>query len=113
MEKHDCRVVDTLSLVTGKWKPFILWCLLFENETLRFGQLKRQLPGVSQKVLTQQLRELERDRVIYRKVYAEAPPRVEYSITNLGKTLKPVIETISDWGNHHLTTVQHSEEKKF
>lgn len=86
----------TLELIGGKWKGVILWHLT--QKTLRFSQLKRRLPGITQKMLTQQLRELERDKLVHRKVYAEVPPRVEYSLTELGLTLQPILQEMCAWG---------------
>ena len=91
-----CGVAVTLELIGGKWKGVILWHL--SHKTLRFSQLKRRLPGVTQKMLTQQLRELERDGLIHREVFAEVPPRVEYSMTGLGRTLQPTLQQMCDWG---------------
>jgi DNA-binding HxlR family transcriptional regulator len=90
-----------MNLIGGKWKPFILW-LLYEEEIVRLGELKRRIPTVNQKMLTQQLREMERDGFIIRKVYAEVPPKVEYSLTELGKSLKPVLDALSNWGEFNL-----------
>ena len=94
--EYICGVAITLDLIGGKWKGVILWHL--SHKTLRFSQLKRRLHGITQKMLTQQLRELERDGLVHRKVYAEVPPRVEYSMTALGLTLKPTLQRMCDWG---------------
>jgi DNA-binding HxlR family transcriptional regulator len=83
-------------VIGGRWKILILWHLF--QGTKRFNQLHRGMPGVSQKVLTQQLRELERDGVVHREVFAEVPPKVEYSLTPLGATLRPVVEAMCQWG---------------
>lgn len=91
-----CGVAVALSLIGGKWKGVILWHLTFK--TLRFSQLRRRLHGVTQKMLTQQLRELEKDGLIHRKVYAEVPPRVEYSLTERGASLQPMLQQMCDWG---------------
>ena len=95
-EDYRCGVEVTLNLIGGKWKGLILWHLC--QKTLRFSQLRRRIPGVTQKMLTQQLRELERDGLVHRKVYAEVPPRVEYSMTEKGKSLKPLLEEMCHWG---------------
>jgi DNA-binding HxlR family transcriptional regulator len=92
-------VKTTLEAIGGKWKPLIMF-LLVENK-LRFSELQRSISGITQKMLTQQLRELEADRLINRKVYPQVPPKVEYSITNYGKTLLPVLETMHIWGENH------------
>lgn len=93
---YICGVAVSLEIIGGKWKGVILWHLC--HKTLRFSQLRRRLQGVTQKMLTQQLRELERDQLVNRKVYAEVPPRVEYSLTDLGRTLEPTLRQLCDWG---------------
>lgn len=95
-ESSPCPVETTLRIVGGKWKAVIF--LRLTEGTKRFSELKRLLPGATQQMLTQQLRELERDGIVHREVYAEVPPRVEYSLTDLGRTLEPVINLMSDWG---------------
>lgn len=98
-DKHQlpaCPVETTLSIIGDKWKVLILRDL-FEG-TKRFNELKKSLNGVTQKMLTQQLRELEQDGIIHRMVYPVVPPKVEYSLTDLGKTLKPVVDFMRDWG---------------
>lgn len=94
--QYICGVAVSLEIIGGKWKGVILWHLC--HKTLRFSQLRRRLQGVTQKMLTQQLRELERDGLVNRKVYAEVPPRVEYSLTELGRTLEPTLRQLCDWG---------------
>ena len=94
--QYVCGVAVSLEIIGGKWKGVILWHLCYK--TLRFSQLRRRLQGVTQKMLTQQLRELERDGLVNRKVYAEVPPRVEYSLTDLGRTLEPTLRQLCDWG---------------
>lgn len=91
-----CPVETTLTLIGDKWKVLILRDLL--NGTMRFGQLKKSVGNVSQKVLTAQLRDMEDSGLINRRVYAEVPPRVEYSLTDLGKSLKPVLDSLKAWG---------------
>ncbi len=92
-----CPVEVTLKLIGSKWKLLILRNLL-NYETLRFGELSRGINGVSQKMLTQHLRQMESDGLLLRTVYAEVPPRVEYSLTDKGKSLKPIIDAMHDWG---------------
>ncbi len=94
-----CPVETTLKVVGGKWKTLIIWHLV--DHTKRFSELKRELPLITQKMLTQQLRELENDGVVSRYVYAEVPPRVEYSLTELGKSLRPVMEAMCSWGKEY------------
>ena len=91
-----CPVETTLTLISDKWKVLILRDLL--TGTKRFGELKKSLGGVSQKVLTSQLRQMEASGLLTRKVYAEVPPRGEYTLTELGYSLQPVLEAMRDWG---------------
>ena len=95
-----CPVEAALDVIGGKWKPLILWAL--GDEVMRFGELQKALPGVNTKMLTKQLRELEEDGVIRRKIYPEVPPRVEYTITDFGKTLIPILEALCNWGAEYL-----------
>jgi len=99
MESFQCSVKLTADIIGGKWKPLILFYL--ESGTKRFSQLQRLIPGMTKKMLTQHLRELERDEIIRRKVYAEVPPRVEYSLTKHGESLKPILKLMSAWGTRH------------
>jgi DNA-binding HxlR family transcriptional regulator len=92
---YVCTIATTVNVVGGKWKTTIL--LHLRDRTLRFGELQRVVL-VSQKVLTQQLKELERDGIIRRQVYAEVPPRVEYSLSAFGQSLLPVLDALYDWG---------------
>ncbi|GCE23601.1 winged helix-turn-helix transcriptional regulator [Dictyobacter kobayashii] len=96
----QCPVDAGLALMAGKWKPRILW-KLYRYQTMRFGQFKRMLPDITDKMLTQQLRELEADGLITRKVYPVVPPKVEYTLSIFGKTLEPVIAAIATWGETH------------
>lgn len=89
-------VKKTLEVIGGKWKPLILYLLC--NSTLRFNELHRAINGVTQKVLSQQLRQLESDGLITRKVYPEIPPKVEYSMTKAGKSLVPIFKLMDEWG---------------
>jgi DNA-binding HxlR family transcriptional regulator len=95
-----CPVEATLDLIDGKWKAVILYHLL--NDTIRFNELRRRLSRITQRMLTRQLRELEANGLIHREVYAEVPPRVEYSLTTLGRSLEPVVRTLWTWGNQYL-----------
>jgi DNA-binding HxlR family transcriptional regulator len=96
-----CPVEATLNVIGGKWKVVILFSLTSDG-TLRFAELRRKIPGISERMLTQQLRELERDCIVHRKVYAEVPPKVEYSLTTYGKTLRPITEAMCKWGRKHV-----------
>jgi len=92
----NCAVVRTVQYIGGKWKPIILIRLI--KGPVRFGKLTVQVPDISRKILTQQLRELEEDRLIIRHEYQEKPPRVEYELSERGKTLIPVLKAMFDWG---------------
>lgn len=97
-----CPIEQLLALIGGKWKPVILWSL-FENPTpVRFTVLKKQIERITQKMLTQQLRELERDGLIRREMFQEMPLRVEYSLTPFGRKLRPVLRALDSWGRAHL-----------
>lgn len=100
-----CTVEATLSLIGGKWKGVILYRLMTEP-VLRFNELRRLLPNITQRMLTNQLRELEADGLIARKIYPEVPPKVEYRLTEYGQTLAPVIAALKKWGDEHLDRVQ-------
>jgi DNA-binding HxlR family transcriptional regulator len=91
-----CPAESTVGVIGGRWKVPVLWNLF--AGTKRFSELKRALPGCTAKMLTQQLRELEEDGVVRRKVYAEVPPKVEYSLTERGQSLKPVVDAMCRWG---------------
>ncbi|MFC4700515.1 winged helix-turn-helix transcriptional regulator [Glaciecola siphonariae] len=94
--KTGCDVEATLSVIGGRWKPVLLFHLL--KETRRFGELCKMTPNATQRMITLQLRELEEDGVIHRKVYPEVPPRVEYKLTAFGKTLEPLLLQMREWG---------------
>lgn len=96
----NCPIEATLNVIGGKWKPMIL-CLL-ANDTLRYNKIQQLIPEVSPKMLTKQLRELEDDGLVARKMYPEIPPKVEYSITDFGRTVLPVLKTLLDWGAEYL-----------
>jgi DNA-binding HxlR family transcriptional regulator len=91
-----CPVYTTLDAIGGRWKPLIVWFLL--ERTKRFSELQRDIPDATQKMLTQQLREMERAGLVHRKVFAEVPPRVEYNLTSMGKSLRSVLMEMSAWG---------------
>ena len=94
-----CPVETTLTLIGDKWKVLILRDLM--PGTKRFGELKKSIGTVSQKVLTAQLRDMEENGLVHREVYAEVPPRVEYSLTELGKSLKPILDSMWSWGEEY------------
>ena len=97
-ELPACPIETTLTLISDKWKVLILRDLM--NGTLRFGELKKSIGHVTQKVLTAQLRQMEASGLLTRKVYAEVPPRVEYTLTELGYSLKPVMDALGKWGEN-------------
>lgn len=103
---YHCPVELTIDVVGGKWKPLILFYLL--GGTKRFGGLQRLLPQVTRRMLTQHLRELERDGVVHREVFRQVPPMVEYSLTELGRSLEPVLLAMLDWAQRYATLVQHN-----
>jgi DNA-binding HxlR family transcriptional regulator len=94
-----CPVEVTLDLIDGKWKGVILYHL--QGGRLRFGELRKRMPGITQRMLTKQLRALEEDDLITRKVFAEVPPRVEYALSETGLRLRPVIDVLKSWGEDH------------
>jgi len=107
MKAELCKVDEALSILVGKWKPIILIHLLNDG-TQRFSELKRLMPQITQKMLTKQLRELEAEDIITRVVYPQVPPKVEYSISEYGKSLHPILDMMHEWGTAHTT---HMQEK--
>ena len=97
-EIFHCAMDLTMKFIGGKWKTIVLWYL--KNKTYRFGELKRQIPDITEKMLSLQLKALEEDGLIKREVFAEVPLRVEYSMTDFGKTLIPILNEISKWGRN-------------
>lgn len=93
---HGCAVTTTVNVIGGKWKTVALYHLI--GAPMRFSELQRKMPGVSQRMLTLQLRELETDGLVHREVYAQVPPKVEYSLTALGCTLEPIVRDMLRWG---------------
>ena len=100
---YNCPVEAAIGVFDGKWKAVILWWL--HQRTWRFAELRRQIPGITEKMLTQQLRELEADGVVVRRVYATVPPKVEYSLTDYGRSLKRALRAICDWGHGHMARI--------
>lgn len=96
-----CTVEATLNLIGGKWKGVILYRLLV-GDVLRFNELRKLLPNITQRMLTNQLRELESDGLVARKIYPEVPPKVEYRLTEYGQTLAPIIHALKEWGDTHI-----------
>lgn len=97
-DTYHCAMDITMNFIGGKWKTVVLWYL--RNKTLRFGELKKQIPDITEKMLSIQLKSLEEDGLIKRVVFAEVPLRVEYSMTDFGKTLIPILEAVSKWGRN-------------
>ena len=100
-----CPVELTLDVIGGKWKSVILFHLI-KTETLRFSEFRRIIPRITLQMLTNQLRELEADGIVHREVYAQVPPKVEYSLTTFGKSLEPIILLMLEWGKHHEKRLQ-------
>lgn len=107
---YTCGLGPALDVVGGKWKALILWEI--NTEPRRFGELKRLLPGISEKMLIQQLRELEADGIVHREVFHEVPPRVEYSVTKLGTELNAALGPLGDWGEKHMKTILAARRKR-
>lgn len=99
-----CPVETTLTLISDKWKVLILRDLM--NGTMRFGELRKSIGQVSQKVLTAQLRQMEGSGLLTRMVYPEVPPRVEYTLTDLGRSLKPILDAMRVWGEEYQASMQ-------
>ncbi|MEU2564285.1 helix-turn-helix domain-containing protein [Streptomyces longispororuber] len=108
---YACGLDAAVDVVGGKWKPMILWAL-HAGGTLRFGELRRHVPGVSEKMLIQQLREMEADGIVHREVYREVPPKVEYSLTDLGQSLNKALEPLGVWGDEHMARIVANQEAK-
>jgi DNA-binding HxlR family transcriptional regulator len=102
--KVKCPVTGMLQLIGGKWKPVILYCL--RSEKRRFGEISIRIPDLSRKVLTEQLKELEEDGLLTRKQFNEIPPRVEYELTELGRSLTPVLNEMEKWGMENIIDKQ-------
>jgi DNA-binding HxlR family transcriptional regulator len=100
IDEKNCPVRTTMDIIGGKWKPIILY-YINNIGVCRFGELQRYIPQITKKMLTQQLRELERDGIVRRKVFRQVPPRVDYSLTKDGLTLEPILNSMSDWGAKH------------
>lgn len=109
MNSKERECVDLAEIVIAifgsKWKPAIIWCLVFQGR-MRFNQLRRAIPDITQKMLTQRLREMERDGLVTRTFYEQIPPRVEYEATNISMALHPVFSSICDWGNSSLPIIR-------
>ncbi|GBF75809.1 transcriptional regulator [Paenibacillus sp. 598K] len=109
MEKkaEHCKIVVALDTIVGKWKPIILMQLVFGG-TKRFNELRRLMPDITQRMLTLQLRELEEQDLVKRVIYPQVPPKVEYSLTEYGRTIIPLLDSMHEWGANHL---EHMEKR--
>lgn len=109
-DANDCTLDKTLNVISGKWKMVILY-FLFQG-TKRFSELQRDIPDITKKMLTSQLRELEEDDIIQRIVYAVVPPKVEYSLTEYGRSLEPTLKSINEWGSGHAEHMRVKRERQ-
>lgn len=100
-KNHICPINHTLGVIEGKWKLLILYCLM-SDKVKRYNELKRSITGITHKMLSMQLRELEKDGIIQRKEYPQIPPKVEYSLTQKGATLLPILGMMHDWGKENM-----------
>lgn len=107
---YTCGLGPALDVVGGKWKALILWEI--NTQPRRFGELRRLIPGISEKMLIQQLREMEADGIVHRELFHEVPPRVEYSITKLGAELNTALGPLGDWGEKHMKTILANRRPK-
>ncbi|SEM78939.1 DNA-binding transcriptional regulator, HxlR family [Mucilaginibacter gossypiicola] len=96
----DCSIIGSINIISGKWKPVIIWTLL--SGPRRFGELYKAIDGIALKVLSRHLKELEADGIINRKVYAEVPPKVEYTLTEKGMSLNDVMQLLAEWGKKNI-----------
>ncbi len=99
-KNYHCQFELTLDIIGGKWKPLILFYIGM-YEVLRYGELKRHIPNINERMLTRQLRELEKDKLIHREIYREVPPRVEYTLTSDGKSILPILKELHIWGKDY------------
>ncbi|WP_100486281.1 winged helix-turn-helix transcriptional regulator [Sporolactobacillus pectinivorans] len=108
--EYACPVEVTLDIIGGKWKGVILFHLLYK--TRRFNEFRRLIPGITQRMLTLQLRELENDGIVHREVYPVVPPKVEYSLTEFGETLSPIIISMRTWGKKYSAQVKQQKREQ-
>lgn len=103
--RYTCGLDAAIDVMGGKWKVLILWAL-YADRTLRFGQLRREVPGISERILTIQLRELENAGLVHREMFHQVPPKVEYSLTPLGDSLAVALVPLGDWGEKHMAAIE-------
>ena len=109
-KEFNCEKELTLSIIGGKWKMLILWHLGKEG-TKRFGELKNLIPGITQRMLVNQLRELEEHLIVHREVYPVVPPKVEYSLTERGSSLMPILDSMYEWGKNYIENTLENENE--
>jgi DNA-binding HxlR family transcriptional regulator len=109
--ESPCPLDELLAIIGGKWKVIILWHL--QEGMMRFSELRKKMPGITQKMLTQQLRDLEHQQMVIRKVYAEVPPRVEYQLTEKGKQIKPLLHQMQLWSTQNLAAESVLDQAPF
>lgn len=110
-KEFNCEKELTLSIIGGKWKMLVLWHLGKEG-TKRFGELKNLMPGITQRMLVNQLRELEDHLIVHREVYPVVPPKVEYSLTEQGRTLMPILDAMYEWGKTYIATNLQTDDEE-
>ena len=110
-KNYHCQFELTLDIIGGKWKPLILFYIGI-HKVIRYGELRRTIPNINERMLTRQLRELEKDHLIHREIYREVPPRVEYSLTSDGQSVIPVLEKLHFWGVEYNKKFKISEFKE-
>lgn len=103
--RYTCGLDAAIDVMGGKWKVLILWAL-YADVTLRFGALRREVPGISERILASQLRDLERAGLVHREMYHQVPPKVEYSLTPFGQSLVTALIPLGDWGTEHMATIE-------
>lgn len=109
-DEYSCPVTATMQVLGGKWKS-ILINAIYHTSPARFGELKRTVKGITQSMLTSQLRQLEEDGIIKRKIYAEIPPKVEYTLTEFGLTLSPIMQSMAEWGKQYRLNNERKKKK--
>ncbi|MBL8592598.1 MAG: HxlR family transcriptional regulator [Kaistia sp. SCN 65-12] len=107
---YVCGLGPAIDVISGKWKALLLWAIA--EKPCRFGELKRAVPGITEKMLIQHLRELEADGIVHREVFHEIPPKVVYSATELGASLNKALEPLGAWGDAHITEISARRQRK-